>query len=441
MNNTLKTMLIAASALTAVSSFAQDKSTLDLLVKKGVITAEERAATLEESSNARAASGINRVFPKEDATKRLTIGGYFQAQFQNFASSYNGSDLPGQQAFIMRRLYLEILADVGEGISGNVVLDMSGNTSSSASSYLDRAMLSLTGEYGTVDLGYKKVTWGYEETTLSSLFKASSSKLLTVERGITNRYWNEAENAKGRLGFGAHHVGLFYNSVINPQGFEYGVAVTNANRDFTSAGKGQNDLAVYANLVYNYKVSDSEKYAVGVNYGKSQFFDVATTANTAATVEGYNPFVQVQYFNWTVMGEYLSTKINDTVAGHTPTGYNATVVYKINDNWEAVARYTSLDSDGRGININSVERDYEVNRTSNTGTSKLFNTSDAYYLGVNYYFTLSALGSSVYGPNAKIQFGYEKAKFKDTLSAINGSLTAGNKADVDAIRLQAQVAF
>ena len=83
MNNTLKSMLIAAAALTAVSSFAQDKSTLDLLVKKGVITAEERAAALEESSNARAASGINRVFPKEDATTRLTFGGYFQTQFSS----------------------------------------------------------------------------------------------------------------------------------------------------------------------------------------------------------------------------------------------------------------------------------------------------------------------------------------------------------------------
>ncbi|NBP90069.1 MAG: hypothetical protein EBU50_02425, partial [Opitutae bacterium] len=88
MNNTLKSMLIAAAALTAVSSFAQDKATLDLLVKKGLITAEERAKTLDESSQARAASGVGRVFPKEDATKRLTISGYFQTQFESFGSSY-----------------------------------------------------------------------------------------------------------------------------------------------------------------------------------------------------------------------------------------------------------------------------------------------------------------------------------------------------------------
>jgi polyhydroxyalkanoate synthesis regulator phasin len=79
MNTTLKSMFIAAAALSAASSFAQDKATLDLLVKKGLITAEERAKTLDEASQARAASGINRVFPKEDATKRLTISGYFQS--------------------------------------------------------------------------------------------------------------------------------------------------------------------------------------------------------------------------------------------------------------------------------------------------------------------------------------------------------------------------
>ena len=43
MNSTLKSMLIAAAALTSVSAFAQDKATLDLLVKKGLVTAEERA--------------------------------------------------------------------------------------------------------------------------------------------------------------------------------------------------------------------------------------------------------------------------------------------------------------------------------------------------------------------------------------------------------------
>ncbi|NBS05575.1 MAG: hypothetical protein EBS64_10405 [Verrucomicrobia bacterium] len=464
MNHTLKSMLIAAAALTAVSASAQDKATLDLLVKKGVITAEERSKAIEDGAKARSASGLNKVFAKEDATKRLTIGGYFQAQYQSFDYSQSGAatayTAPIQNGFLMRRLYLEILADVGNGISGNIVLDTSGNTSSSASSWLDRAMVSHSSEIGTFDLGYRKVTWGYEESTLTSLFKASSGKLSTVERGITNRYWNEGENGNAsrsdgrRLGFGAHHTGLHYNTVVNPQGFEFGASVVNAAQGRFTEGTNTNDLAYYANIVWNNKVSDNEAYAAGVNYGTSRYLAATTTpVNTLATIEGYNPFLMAKYFNWTFQGEYMSTKVTsskDAAANiddidRTPTGYNAMIVYKINDNWEGVARYTTLDTDGRGQQIGDGERGFKSS-VNNTGSN--YNKSDAIYLGVNYYFNLEALGQKVNGYNAKIQFGFERANFtgkiSDTATVVTNPNTRtidGSKATVDAIRLQAQVAF
>ena len=462
MNTTLKSMLIAAAALTAVSSFAQDKATLDLLVKKGLITAEERAKTLDEASQARAASGVGRVFPKEDATKRLTISGYFQAQYENFVfSDSTNVARQTQSSFLMRRLYLELLADIGEGISGNVVFDMSGNTASS----IDRAIVTLAGSEGTIDMGYKKVAWGYEESTLSSLFKASSSKLLTVERGITNRYWNEAENNGGaagnystdgesagrRLGFGAHHLGLHYTSVVNPQGFEYGLSVTNSAQGF--ANKGLNDVAIYANAVWNNKVSDNEKYAVGVNYGTGKYFNGTTTSgpvtaavsNTLAKVEGYNPFAQVQYFNWLLNAEYFSTTVHNVDDGesinHKPTGYNATVAYKINDNWEGVVRYTSLDTDKRGQKISDGVRDF--NKVGGK-SDDVYNKSNSWYAGVNYYFTIPvAGGAAVNGPNAKIQLGLERSQFDDKVTAVSTGIntTTAQSAQVDTVRLQAQIAF
>ena len=52
-------------ALTAASASAQDKATLDLLVKKGLITAEDRAKTLEEAAKARTASTLR---PRPSAT-------------------------------------------------------------------------------------------------------------------------------------------------------------------------------------------------------------------------------------------------------------------------------------------------------------------------------------------------------------------------------------
>ena len=462
MNSTLKSMLIAAAAITSVSAFAQDKATLDLLVKKGLITAEERAKTLDEAAKARSASGVNKVFVKEDATKRLTIGGYFQAQYQSFDYSQTtatGVDAtaPAQGSFLMRRLYLEILADVGNGISGNIVLDTSGNTSSSATSWLDRAMVSHASEIGSFDLGYRKVTWGYEESTVSSLFKASSGKLSTVERGITNRYWAEGENGNAlrsdgrRLGFAAHHTGLHYNSVVNPQGFEYGASIVNSAQGRFTEGTNNNDLAYYANIVWNNKVSDNEAYAVGVNWGSSRYYNSTSAVNTLANMEGYNPFLMAKYFNWTFQSEFMSTKVTSSKdaavnfddADHTPTGYNAMVVYKINDNWEGVARYTSLDTDGRGQKISDGERGFAA--AGPTGTGSLYDKSNAIYLGVNYYFNLEALGQQVNGYNAKIQFGFERAKFKDVITqAATPTLATGASqisATVDTLRLQAQVAF
>ena len=458
MNSTLKSMLIAAAAITSVSAFAQDKATLDLLVKKGLITAEERAKTLDEAARARSAAGVNKVFAKEDATKRLTIGGYFQAQYQSFDYSQSGTGVssvnaPIQNGFLMRRLYLEILADVGNGISGNIVLDTSGNTTSSSTSWLDRAMVTHTSEIGSFDLGYRKVTWGYEESTLTSLFKASSGKLSTVERGITNRYWNEGENGNAsrsdgrRLGFGAHHTGLHYNSVPNPQGFEFGASVVNAAQGRFTEGTNTNDLAYYANIAWNNKVSDNEAYSAGVNYGTSRYLAATTTPiNMNATIEGYSPFLMAKYFNWTFQGEYMSTKVTnskDALANNddndrTPTGYNAMVVYKINDHWDGVARYTSLDTDGRGQKISDGERGFAV-AAGNAGS--VYDKSSAIYLGANYYFNLEALGQQVNGYNAKIQFGFERAEFKDTINTTSYVVTRGAKATVDAIRLQAQVAF
>jgi hypothetical protein len=354
----------------------------------------------------------------------------------------------------MRRLYLEILADVGNGFSGNLVLDTSGNTSSSSTSWLDRAMVSHSSQIGTFDLGYRKVTWGYEESTVSSLFKASSGKLSTVERGITNRYWAEGENGAAnrsdgrRLGFAAHHTGLHYNSVVNPQGFEFGASIVNAAQGRFTEGSNTNDLAYYANVVWNNKVSDNEAYAIGVNWGTSRYLAATTTpVNTLANMEGYNPFIMAKYFNWTFQGEYMSTKVtsskdaavNTDDQDHTPTGYNAMVVYKINDNWEGVVRYTNLDTDKRGQKISDGERGFGAS-FGNAGS--LYDKSDAIYLGVNYYFNLEALGQQVNGYNAKIQFGIERAKFDGVITqAATSTVDYTKSATVDAIRLQAQVAF
>jgi hypothetical protein len=136
MNNTLKTMLVAAAALTAVASQAQDKATLDLLVKKGVISAEERAKTLQSSAATKTESGMDRVFTKEAGANRLTFSGRIQGQWEAAAYTQTTAGVETQAAdlnnVMMRRLYLGAKADVGAGFSGELVWNFGDNSNASS---------------------------------------------------------------------------------------------------------------------------------------------------------------------------------------------------------------------------------------------------------------------------------------------------------------------
>jgi phosphate-selective porin len=439
MNNTLKTLLVAASALTAVAAQAQDKATLDLLVKKGVITAEERAKTLEEAAKARASAGLNKVFVKEDATKRITISGRVQTQYESIDGSTTDNATPGvetqataaSQAF-MRRLYLGIKVDMGEGISAEIVNNFADNT-------LDKAIFTAENTYGTFVLGYQKVQWGLEENT-------SSSKLYTVERSASNRFWNESAK-NGRLGFGARHSGLHYSNkfvVDAAQTLEYGASAVNAAQG--QAASVGNDLGLFANVIYTYKVSDTNKHSFGLNWGSAR--DTRSTAGVgngagvnAAKISGFNPYIKSQFDKLVVQAEYITTT-NDAVTGSTagaaverkPKGYTLLAAYKFTEQLEGVVRYSQLDTDGAGAQFGDLYRD-----GTNLGTTN-YNKFDSFYVGLNYYFV---------DHNAKIQVGYEKAKASERLGSTAsvtgtsafGGLVGSGKADADIFRVQAQVLF
>jgi len=429
MNNTLKTMLVAAAALTAVASQAQDKATLDLLVKKGVISAEERAKTLDEAAKARSSAGLNKIFAKEDATKRITFSGRIQTQYESIGGSTTSNAGVETQAVdvsntFMRRLYLGFKADMGEGISAEVVNNFADNT-------LDKAIFTAENTYGTFVLGYQKVQWGLEENT-------SSSKLLTVERSASNRFWNEAVSSSslGRLGFGARHTGLHYSNkfvVDAAQTLEYGAAVANASQG--QANNSGNDIGTYANLIYTYKITDTNKHSFGLNWASAR--DTRTAAGTgistgvnAAKISGFNPYIKSQFDKLIVQAEMISTT-NEAVTGSTPSlierkpeGFTVLAAYKFTDQIEGVVRYSQLDTDGQGATFGGLYR-------NGTNVSGVYNKFDSVYVGVNYYFV---------DHNAKIMFGYENAKATELMSAIGGTKGTG-KADADIFRLQAQVLF
>ena len=467
MNSTLKSMLIAAAAITSVSAFAQDKATLDLLVKKGLITAEERAKTLDEAAKARAASGLNKIFAKEDNAKRLTFAGRVQTQWESIG--YSETTASGTTNFtdvnnvLMRRAYLGFKADIGEGISAELVYNFADNsdavaTGSSTSTStvggggsgtvtttttttvsptvragaFDKVIFTHDSSLGKFDLGYQKVQWGLEENT-------SSSKLYTVERSLVTRYWAEAENGR-RLGFGARHVGLHYSNklALDAAGtLEYGAALVNAKQGYNATGI--NDFGTYVNVAYTYKITDTNRHTAGVNWGQTA--DVAaagTITNFGGSIDkmsGFNPYFKSQFDKLVIQGEMQTTNVDQKNAAaaniggaeRDPTGYNFIVAYKITDAIEAVARYSVLDTDGRGIRVGDGFRDAQTGAT--------YNKANSVYLGVNYYFV---------DHNAKICFGYEKGKLTDSISyQADGSFTtnSANKADADVFRLQAQVLF
>lgn len=435
MNTSIKSMLIAAAALTAASSFAQDKSTLDLLVKKGIITAEERAVALQSASEARAAAGLNKIFVKEDNAKRLTFSGRVQTQYESIGGSVtNNSAVKTEKVDVsnafMRRLYLGLKVDIGEGISAEIVNNFADNT-------LDKAMFTAESTYGNFALGLVKVQWGIEENT-------SSSKLLTIERSAANRYWNESVSStttsKGRLGFGARHTGLHYTNkfaVDAAQSIDYGFSVANAIQG--QSATASNDFGTYANVIYTYKVSDTSKHSVGLNWASAR--DTRDTSGTlpgaginSATISGYNPYIKSQFGNLIVQAEMIATT-NQAVPGSTPNaverkpeGYTAIVAYKFNDQVEGVVRYSKLDTAGAGAAFGGLYRD-----ASNIvdAASSVYNKFESTYVGVNYYFV---------DHNAKIMLGYENAKATGYMTVMGGAVGAG-KADADIFRLQAQVLF
>ena len=429
MNSTLKSMLLAAAAITSVSAFAQDKATLDLLVKKGLITAEERAKTLDEAAKARTASGLNKVFVKEDAVSRLTFSGRLQTQWEGISyeeTSSVGVVSPSTDInkTFMRRIYLGVNAAITDGASAEYVWNFADSTA-------DKAIFILDTSVGQFNLGYQKVQWGLEENT-------SSSKLLTIERSMVTRYWAEGANDR-RLGMAARHSGLHFSNKATLDGTSalgYGFAVVNEQQGFSTSG---NEVGLYANLVYSFTTGGG-KNAVGLNWGDISYSNasnaqVQLAGQDVAKMTGFNPYVQLAFGQFGIQADYQMTTVDQVSATvgsaggveRKPSGYNIIANYKLNDNYEGVIRYSALDTDGRGQKASDGFRDSPATST--------YDKSSSWYVGVNYYLN---------GHNAKVMLGYEKAKLTDQItgySASGDATTSAGKADADIFRLQAQVLF
>jgi hypothetical protein len=407
MNTTLKSITLAAAASLSVVAYAGDKEVLDLLVKKGVVSAEERAKTIEEAKSKASAANLDEVFSKEDATKRLTFSGRVQFQYASIETEQGTLNPVTVNQFMARRLYLGFSADIGDGMSGEIVNNFVDNT-------LDKALVTFDGSLGKLEVGYRKTYVVVEETT-------SSAKIPTVERSLATRYFTEGKTTQGG-DLGARHTGLYYTGKLDNLTFGVSLFGTKFGDNGAQAATNNNDLGYGAVLGYKNKVSDTEIYGIGVNYVASKYAGTGTPS--ASELSLLNPYIDVTLGGANLIAEMILADFKDVTNSPSPQGVNVTLVQKLNDSWFAVARYSKLDADGR----NSIDISDSIRRANDTSLSTTFTKADSIYLGVIY---------KINGDNVKVTAGYEMADFKGATSAAGGA----TQAEANAFRIQTQILF
>ncbi len=431
-------------------AFAQDKATLDLLVRKGIITQADADGVAKSS----AVPGVV-VTPKDSAVKGLKLEGLIQSQFDWLTTkdtASGASNPPSTAQFFIRRAYLGALADLGNGWTGEMVFDfatgskVAGGYQAGITPQPNFEKIIVTKKIddlsGNLTAGYRKVNFTLEEYTSTMILKP-------IERSILSNYFdsgfkgNSATTSTGsRLGFAARHAGLFWDGTLPDTGFFYGAAVTNGVQSSTSytTGGGLNRLGVWANAGYGGTLGESLAYKTGLNFGYTPSGNsLATQSNS---VWGYNPYVSMIYDkNFQLDAEFIQAFVTNgrgaNAAGTitqraAPYGFNLTPSYKITKEWELTARYTYLFTDGRGVGISDVMTN--AADTAVAGTANRYNDAQSFYAGVNW---------NIMGDSLKVLFGYEWAEFNHRNVAGNQSAASltGPRAEVSGVRARLQLQF
>ncbi len=441
-NNSLKMLgLMASVALFgSLTVKAQDKATLDLLVKKGIITQADADGVAKSSA-------AIPVVPHDSNVKKMQLEGDLQIQYDWLTSedkTSGAANPPATSEFMIRRAHLGAIADLGNGWSGEILMDFAAGAQAPSApqagigdawNLFEKAIITdnLSDYDGKLTIGYTKVMFGLEETT-------SANAVKPIERSLGSRYFDEAYRGQTsrRLGFANHHVGLFWDGTVSSiPGFVYGGALTNGvqtSEQYTNPG-GFNKFAVWLYSGYGSKFGDLS-YKGGINFGISPSGNSNPGPGATAqsnTVWGYNPYLTLDYGNFELSSEFeqavadnARTNAGAVTSRAAPYAITITPSYKITPQWEVVARYSYLNSNGRGIAPGDVVRD-GVN-PSVGGT--LFDSADQYYVGVNWY---------IMGNSLKWSLGYEYSEFSNR--GTNASNLTGPKFDIEGIRTRMQITF
>lgn len=461
--------LLLATAVATTAARADDEFTgvvpLSELVRQGVIT-QEQADQIQGG-----AIGIEPKVKAKSYVKSLTISGYSQFTYAYIAAHDEALPNPPQTStFYIPNLIFGVSADLGTGWSTTVQANL--GTGFASRNYIEKAYIEKAFEdIGIAQIGYKKARFGLEQYT-------SSRYLPAADRSVATNYFTSSYSRIGagvfplstgglgttRLGLGARRMGVFWEGEIpGVDGFEYFAEVTQGYQNFAPPSNtgSQNQMAYYGGLQYTSEWDDG-KIILGVNANYTPEGN-SLTVNNAVTrldqsnaIAGIDPFVQLEYGDFTVIGEFLGAYVERGQATGTNgplsiTGYNtdnampygATVflTYLFGDVVEPVFRFSMVESDNAGINPSVVSAGPAFGGAvpgAIPGTASpvlspvgigFFNNAQSYYFGLNWYFL---------GNNAKISAGYERIQFGDRW---DGAGFGGPGASEDSIRIRAQVVF
>ena len=392
----LSLSLFSASALTA-----SDDALLDLLVKKGVLSSTEATEVAAELKDA---SGVS-FSAKGKETIKLRFNGRMHYQYDSLNTEDNGGsgalvDKPSSNHFYFRRLRVGFKATHQNGLYADTVL----NFADSKFSLVDAIAGYKYSDALDIGLGYKKVPFGYQETY-------SSSKIKTIERSATNRFF--ADDIK----FSGGHTGVHAKGKLDG-GFSYAAAIVNgAAGEGSKLGSGgnpesSNDLAAFGRLQFK-----TGGLLLGVDAGQSSNHLIKEDKNDSADdivddVTGYTTYANYKIDGLDLLAEYFSADMGDQGDSD---GYAIRVAYK-NGKFEPVFRYSYLENESFEIDTDNLIR----RAPAGAGVAGANGELTSYYLGLNYY------------PSKATSFmvGYEIAEAESD---------TGDKNEIDGLRARLQV--
>src|SRR6218665_3390162 len=109
-----RTALVSAGLILALTASAQDKATLDLLVKKGLISQAEADGLMKAKETAPVT-----VTAKDASTKKITVGAMAQMRYGYITANEKkgAADPADASGFMARRVMLLFGAELGSGFS------------------------------------------------------------------------------------------------------------------------------------------------------------------------------------------------------------------------------------------------------------------------------------------------------------------------------------